>query len=194
MIVKVSTMATHLPTYTERLARISAIFEPYLQVSQYVLATPDVNPTDTPNGLAARWFDPQSGQPQVSVFIEECPDIHTVLAGLRAEVTGEDYYEAGSSSEVSELNDGEYAFLQHYADAVTVVVGSCRISVHPSDDYQDLTRLVDPALEIGHTVGCSAYQNDFVPPPLPEARTRPSWGVGPGSPGLPPSVPPGPPL
>ena len=187
-------MASDLSTYTERLARVSAILEPYLQLGQYVLATPDVNPTGTSNGLAARWFDPQSGQPQVSVFIEECPDVHTVLAGLRAEVTGEDYYEAGSSSEVSELGDGEYAFLQHYADAVTVVVDSCRISVHPSDDYQDLARLVGPALEIGHDVGCSAYRDDFVPPPSPQSWTRHNWGVGPGNPGIPPSVPPGPPL
>jgi hypothetical protein len=185
-------MASDLSTYTERLARISAILEPYLHLSQYVLATPDVNPTEAPNGLAGRWFDRQSGRPQVSVFIDQSTDIDGVLAGLRAEVTGEDYYEPGSSSEVSGLGDNEYAFLQHYADAVTAIVGNCRISVHPPTEHKDLAELVDPALEIGRTVGCSAYQNDFVPPSHPMSWT--SWGVGPGNPGIPPSVPPGPPL
>jgi hypothetical protein len=36
---------------------------PYLQLSQYIQATPDVNPTEAPNGLAGRWFDRQSGRP-----------------------------------------------------------------------------------------------------------------------------------
>jgi hypothetical protein len=185
-------MASDLPTYTERLARISAILEPYLHLSQYVLATPEVNPTEAPNGLAGRWFDRQSGRPQVSVFIDQSTDIDGVLTGLRAEVTGEDYYEPGSSSEVAGLGDGEYAFLQHYADAVTAIVGNCRISVHPPAEYTDLAALVNPALEIGRKVGCSAYRNDFVTPPPPEAWTRLRWGVGPRSPGIPPSVPPGP--
>ena len=85
-------MASDLPTYTERLARISAILEPYLQLSQYIQATPDVDPTEAPNGLAGRWFDPQSGRPQASVFVDQPTDVDAVLAGLRDEVTGEDYY------------------------------------------------------------------------------------------------------
>ena len=187
-------MANDVPTYTDRVARISTILNPYLDVNQYVAATPDVNPTDAPNGLACRWFDRESGGPRVSVFIDELTDIDQALAGLRAEVTGEDYYEPGSTSEVAGLDADKHAFLQHYANAVTAIVGNCRIAVHPPDGYDDLARLVEPALEIGRTVGCSAYRNDFVPPPLPEEWPKANWGIGSRSPGFPPGVPPGPPL
>jgi hypothetical protein len=182
-------MASDLATYTERLARISAILEPYLHVSQYVLATPDVNPTEAPNGLAVRWFDRQSGRPMVSVFIDQLPDIGEALAGLRAEVNGEEYYEPGSSSEVTGLGAGEFAFLQHYADSVTAIVGNCRISIHPPDEYQGLAPLVDAAVEIGREVGCTAYRNDFIPPPYPDEWPKANWGIGPGIPGFPPAAP-----
>ncbi len=187
-------MANDLPTYTQRVTRIAAILEPYLHVSRYVLATPDPNPVDAPNGLASRWFDQQTGRPEVSVFIDQLTNIENPLANLRARVTGEDYYEPGMASEITGLAPGEYAFLQHYANAVTAIVGNCRVSVHPPDTYGDLAGLVDPALEIGRTVGCSAYRNDFVPPPLPEEWRQANWGIGPGSPGFSPGVPPGPPL
>jgi hypothetical protein len=168
-------MTNDLRTYTGRLARITEILEPCLHVSEYVLATPENNPLDRPNGLACRWFDRRTAQPTVSVFIDELEDVDRSLASLRDDVAGNGDIEPGSVTEVA-------------------IVGSCRIAVHPPDGYDDLARLVEPALEIGRTVGCSAYRNDFVPPPLPEEWPKANWGIGSRSPGFPPGVPPGPPL
>jgi hypothetical protein len=42
-------MTSDLRTYTGRLARITEILEPYLHVSEYVLATPESNPLDRLN-------------------------------------------------------------------------------------------------------------------------------------------------
>jgi hypothetical protein len=187
-------MASHPPTYTQRLTRSSAILEPSLHVSEYVFATPDVNPMETHNGLACRWFDRKTGQPAISMFIDQIDDVDKTLAGLRAQVTGEDYYEPGFASEVSGLGPGEYAFVRKFAHSVTAIVGHCRVSVHPPDDYQDLAELIEPALEIGRSVGCSAYENDYVPSPLPDDWPIKNWGIAPGTEGFPPGVPPGPPL
>ncbi|MDT5182170.1 MAG: hypothetical protein QOJ20_477 [Mycobacterium sp.] len=187
-------MTNDLRTYTGRLARITEILEPCLHVSEYVLATPENNPLDRPNGLACRWFDRRTAQPTVSVFIDELEDVDRSLASLRDDVAGNGDIEPGSVTEVAGSGHGEYVFLRHYVNAVTAIVGSCRIAVHPPDGYDDLARLVEPALEIGRTVGCSAYRNDFVPPPLPEEWPKANWGIGSRSPGFPPGVPPGPPL
>ena len=187
-------MANDLPTYTQRVARIAATLEPYLHVGRYVLGTPEPNPLEAPNGLASRWFDQQTGRPEVSVFIDQLANVENSLANLRARVTGVDYYEPGMASEINGLAPGEYAFLQHYANAVTAIVGNCRVSIHPPDEYRELAVLVEPALDIGRTVGCSAYRNDFSRPPIPDQWRNPSQGIGPGFPGFPPTVPPGPAL
>lgn len=186
-------MASHPPTYMRRLARIAEILEPCLHISDYVLATPEVNPLETHNGLACRWFDRKTGQPAISVFIDQLDDVDKMLAGLRAQVTGEDYYEPGFASEVSGLGPGEYAFVRKFADSVAAIVEHCRVSVHPPDNYHDLAELIEPALEIGRSVGCSAYENDYVPSPVPDEWPIKNWGIGPGIEGFPPAAP-GPPL
>ena len=156
-------MTSDLRTYTGRLARITEILEPYLHVSEYVLATPESNPLDRLNGLACRWFDRRTAQPTVSVFIDELEDVDRPLASLR-----------------------EYVFLRHYVNALTAIVGNCQVSLSAPGD---LTALVVPALEVGRSVGCAAYLDDFARPPLPDEWRPTNWGVGPGIPGFPPGPP-----
>jgi hypothetical protein len=185
-------MATELRTYTQRLTRITEILEPYLHVSQYVLATPESNPLDRPNGLACRWFDRNTGQPEVSVFVDELEDADGRLTSLREDTEGDGDHEPGSLTEVAESGPGEHVFLRHYANGVTAIVGRCQISLSAPHDFHDLAALVDPALEIGRAVGCSSYQDDFVAPTITDEWPQTNWGIGPDKPGFPPGVPPPP--
>jgi hypothetical protein len=179
-------MTSDLRTYTGRLARITEILEPCLHVSEYVLATPESNPLDRPNGLACRWFDRRSAQPTVSVFIDELEDVDRSLASLRDDVAGNGDFEPGSVTEVAGSGHGEYVFLRHYVNGLTAIVGNCRVSLSAPGD---LTDLVEPALEVARSVGCSAYLDDFVRPPFPDEWRGTNWGVGPGFPGFPPAAP-----
>jgi hypothetical protein len=179
-------MTSDLRTYTGRLARITEILEPYLHVSEYVLATPESNPLDRLNGLACRWFDRRTAQPTVSVFIDELEDVDRPLASLRDDVYGNGDLEPGSVTEVPGSGPGEYVFLRHYVNALTAIVGNCQVSLSAPGD---LTALVEPALEVGRSVGCAAYLDDFVRPPLPDEWRPTNWGVGPGIPGFPPGPP-----
>jgi hypothetical protein len=142
-----------------------------------MLATPESNPLEEPNGLACRWFDRRTGRPEVSVFIRSVSDIERTLAGLREEVSGEGPYDPGMASEVSGLAPGEYLFLRSFTNSVIGIIGNCRVSVHPPGDYPDLAQLVDPVIEIGRNVGCSTYVDDFVRPPFPAEWPKVSWGI-----------------
>ncbi|OBG30042.1 hypothetical protein A5673_04115 [Mycobacterium sp. E3198] len=67
------------------------------------------------------------------------------------------------------------------------VVGDCVVEIMPLGTGIDLSSLADVALDIGRTVGCSAYQNDFTLPDVPEAwRNQPrGWSTE----GVPPYLP-----
>jgi hypothetical protein len=179
-------MTSDLRTYTGRLARITEVLEPCLHVSEYVLATPESNPLDRPNGLACRWFDRRTAQPTVSVFIDELEDVDRSLAILRDDVAGNGDFEPGSVTEVAGSGRGESVFVRHYVNTLTAIVGNCQVSLSAPGD---LTALVEPALEVARSVGCSAYLDDFVRPPLPDECRGTNWGVGPGIPGFPPAAP-----
>jgi hypothetical protein len=179
-------MTSDLRTYAQRLARITEILEPHLHVSEYALATPESNPLDRPNGLACRWFDRRTAQPTVSVLIDELEDVDRPLASLRDDADGNGDLEPGSVTEVSGSGRGEYVFLRQYVNALTAIVGNCQVSLSAPGDLRPSS---SPALEVGRSVGCSAYLDDFVRPPLPDEWRRTNWGVGPGIPGFPPGPP-----
>ncbi len=56
----------------------------------------------------------------------------------------------------------------NYLATVTAVVGKCVVQFMPMGTGIELRKLADVAVDIGHTVGCSAYQNDFTLPDVPE--------------------------
>jgi hypothetical protein len=109
---------------------------------------------------------------------------------LREDAEGEGDHEPGFVTEAAGSGPGEYVFLRHYVNSLTAIVEKCQISLSAPDDFHDLATLVDPVVEIGRTVGCSAYQNDVVPSPNPDEWPNANWGIGPDSPGFPPAVPP----
>jgi hypothetical protein len=70
---------------------------------------------------------------------------------------------------------------------VTAVVDNCLVHIWQSGNGIELSKLAGVALDIGRTVGCSAYQNDFTLPQVPaEWRNQP---VGWSTEGLPPYMP-----
>ncbi|MCV7078775.1 hypothetical protein [Mycobacterium szulgai] len=82
---------------------------------------------------------------------------------------------------------GEYVFVLHYLGHVRAVVGNCVIELMPMGTAIDLSKLADVALDIGRTVGCSAYENDFTLPDMPEEwRNQP---IGWYADGFPPYIP-----
>jgi hypothetical protein len=95
--------------------------------------------------------------------------------------------------EIAGPQRGEYAFVLHYLGHVRAIVGNCVIHITPMtigmelSEVVDLSKLADVALDIGRTVGCSAYDNDFTLPEMPEEwRNQP---VGWSTEGFPPYIP-----
>jgi hypothetical protein len=85
---------------------------------------------------------------------------------------------------------GEYVFVLNYLGHVRAIVGNCVIQIMPMGTGIDLSKLADVALDIGRSVGCCAYRNDFTLPEFPEEwRNQPvGWSTN----GFPPYIP-GPP-
>ncbi|WP_196109285.1 hypothetical protein [Mycobacterium tuberculosis] len=52
------------------------------------------------------------------------------------------------------------------------IVGDCVIHIMPMGTGVELSKLADLALDIGRSVGCSAYENDFTLPDIPT-----QWGT-----------------
>jgi hypothetical protein len=82
--------------------------------------------------------------------------------------------------------DGEYIFIFEYVDDISVIVGQCQVSIVTGGRIASVSDLVEPALEIGRTVGCSPYENDFVPPEIPDRWRQITWGSPPFPPFRPP--------
>jgi hypothetical protein len=60
---------------------------------------------------------------------------------------------------------------------LVAIIGDCVIDILSSGTGIKLNELADVALDIGRTVGCSAYQNDFTLPDIPEEwHDRPPVG------------------
>ncbi|CKU85663.1 Uncharacterised protein [Mycobacterium tuberculosis] len=77
----------------------------------------------------------------------------------------------------------------NYLGQVRAIVGDCVIHIMPMGTGVELSKLADLALDIGRSVGCSAYENDFTLPDIPrQGRNQPlGWytqGLAPYLPGL----------
>lgn len=179
------TMPSQLRTYNQRAALITAILEPYLHVSRYLLWRLEPDQMGDQNALTCRWFDAGTGRQEVAVVVKPIGDVHSTLIALREEVDGEYQYEPGMAAEVTGCPPDGYAFLQHYASAVTVITGNCEVKVSRPHEHLELHALVEPALKIARTVGCSAYYDDFVQPDRPAGWPKSGWSAGCADPNAP---------
>lgn len=163
----------------QRQARIAAILQPVLAVTG-LPPGPNTTDPDRAEALRCQWIDPTTGMTAVDVFV----DAPAELGDLRAQVSGDDADDPDSAAEIPCPAAGEYAFVRWEAHSVTAILGGCRVQRYPPDNVDDLAALVELALQIGRTVGCSPYRDDY-----DTGTPRPRWGMGPGLPGIPPSQP-----
>ncbi len=142
--------------------------------------TGNPNPLDDKNGLVCKWGDPEIGRTSVAVYVNSVDDVSATVAGHRDHVSeyalrGEDSYNPATSREEASDRQDEYVFLFAYVGRVTVIVGLCEVSISSIAADIDISDLVAPALQIGRTVGCSPYENDYVPPEIPEKWRGRTW-------------------
>ncbi|WP_142272728.1 hypothetical protein [Mycobacterium heidelbergense] len=146
------------------------------------------------NSLWCSWGDRETGYTRsVTVAIYQVADgerrANEIRAMMREECpSGLDLQSPNPEAyEVTAQRAGEYVFVLNYLGHVRAVAGRCVVEIMPMGTGIDLSKLADVALDIGRTVGCSAYQNDFTLPDVPEEwRNQP---VGWSTEGLPPYIP-----
>jgi hypothetical protein len=166
-------------TYTGRRDLIAEKLEPYFHISNMLPS--NMRPTSESvekfwdNSLLCSWADRETGRTRsltISIYRaaegeqrareirdmmrQECPpavDLHTPNP---------------EAYEISGPQPGEYVFILHYLGHVRAVVGNCVVHIMPMGTGIELSELADPALDIGRTVGCSPYENDFTLPEFPD--------------------------
>ncbi len=184
--------------YTGRRDLIAEKLEPYFQTSA-MLPTNSRPSSEAAeeffdNSLWCSWGDRETGYTRtVTVSIEQAADGEREADGVRAMMREEcprglDLQTPNSEAyEITGQRPGEYVFVLEYLGRVTAIVGKCVISIMPDGTGVELSKLADVALDIGRSVGCSAYENDFTLPDFPEEwRNQP---VGWYTEGFPPYIP-----
>jgi hypothetical protein len=185
-------------SYTGRRDLIAEKLEPYIHVS--TMLPKNSRPTSAAaekfwdNSLWCLWGDRETGHTRtVAVSICQAADGEREAEGVRDLMReecspGVDLRAPNAEAyEITGQRPAEYAFVLEYLGRVTAVVGNCLVHLWQSGNGIDLSKLGDVALDIGRTVGCSAYDNDFMLPEVPEEwRNQP---VGWSTEGLPPYIP-----
>lgn len=185
-------------TYTGRRDVIAEKLEPYFQISSMV--PKNTRPTSEAaeefwdNSLWCSWGDRETGYTRtVTVSICQVRDGQERANDTREMMSEEcspDLDLGGPNPEAYEitgLSSGEYVFVLDYLGTLRAIVGNCYIEIMSTGTGIDLSELADVALDIGRTVGCSAYENDFTLPDIPdEWRNQP---VGWHTEGFPPYIP-----
>jgi hypothetical protein len=185
-------------SYTGRRDLVAEKLEPYLRVSAMVPTnTRPTSETDEEfwdNSLWCSWGDRETGfTKNVTVSICQVPDGERRADGVREMMREEcppDLDLQTPNPEAYGLTGeqpDEYVFVLGYLTRVTAIVGNCFVHIMPSGTGIELSDLADVALDIGRTVGCSTYQNDFMLSDIPEEwHNQP---VGWYTEGLPPYIP-----
>jgi hypothetical protein len=177
-------------SYAGRRDLIAAKLEPYFQIS--AMLPKNTRPTSEAaekfwdNSLLCSWADRETGAARtVTVSIYRTADGERRADEIRGMVreecpAGPDPRTPNSDAyEIAGPRPGEYVFVLNYLGHVRAVVGNCVIEILPMGTGVELSTLADVALDIGRTVGCSAYLNDFTLPDVPEAwRNQPGgWST-----------------
>ncbi|MCV7199766.1 hypothetical protein H7J74_25370 [Mycobacterium angelicum] len=138
------------------------------------------------NSLWCSWADRETGYLRtVTVSIYQAADGEREADGVRDMMREEcspglDLRAPNPEAyEVPGQPSGAYVFVLNYLSRVTAIVGNCVTDIMPRGTGIDLSKLADVALDVGRTVGCSAYQNDFTLPEVPqEWRNQPvGWST-----------------
>lgn len=168
-------------TYTQRRRAIADILDPHLGVASMVPT--NVSPTFEPdyfeNSLWCSWVDRDSSPGRtLSVSIHRVEDGAAEAESVRARIA-EETFTGDVGTEIVGPNPGEVAFVLDYLGDVTAIVGSCVVRVVLAPPA-GLTGLVEPALQIARTVGCSPYVDDFVRTESTDDEVTGAWSTSDG--------------
>ena len=167
---------TQMPrSYTERRNLIAQKLEPYFHISNLLPTNlaPAFEPAPglRPNSLMCSWGDPATGDNKLFVYISQVADGERKANSIREMMMNEAPPDPGQPPEEADAYEipgqrqGEYVFALNYLGRLTAFVGDC---------------WVDIALDIGRTVGCSSYVNDFQPPAVETQHDPPVWTTAEG--------------
>jgi hypothetical protein len=191
-------------SYTGRRELIAEKLEPYFDIS--AMLPSNIRPASEAaekfwdNSLLCSWADRETGYMRtVTVSIYQVADGEQRANEFRDMIReecppGTDLRTPNPEAyEIAGPQRGEHVFVLYYLGHVRAIVSNCVIHIMPmaigteSGEVIDLSKLADVALDIGRTVGCSAYENDFTLPDVPDGwRNQP---VGWSTEGFPPYIP-----
>jgi hypothetical protein len=182
---------TEMPrTYTERRDLIAKKLEPHFHISDLVPTNlePSFEPAPgmRPNSLVCSWGDPATGDNKLFVYISQVADGERKADSIREMMMNEAPSAAGQAPndtdayEVPGQRPGEHVFVLNYLGRLMVLVGDCWIDIAPVSVSFPLSDIAEVALDIGRSVGCSAYVNDFEPPVFDTTHEPPRWTTADG--------------
>jgi hypothetical protein len=182
---------TKMPrSYTERRNLIAQKLEPYFHISNLIPTNlaPAFEPAPglRPNSLMCSWGDPATGDNKLFVYISQVADGERKANSIREMMTNEAPPDPGQPPEEADAYEipgqrpGEYVFVLNYLGRLTALVGDCWIDIAPMPVSFPLRDIAEVALDIGRTVGCSSYVNDFQPPALQTQHDPPVWTTADG--------------
>jgi hypothetical protein len=175
-------------SYSERRDVIAQKLEPYFGVSSLVPTNtePAFEPDLFENSLKWSWGDPATGDNKLFVYIHQVADGQVEAQSVRemmleeAQPIPDKHPPDADAYEMADQHPGEHVFVLNYLGRLTVIVGNCRIEIMPMPVTMPSAELADAALNIGRTVGCSAYVDDFQPPKLDTSRNYGYWTTADG--------------
>jgi hypothetical protein len=175
-------------SYSGRRDLIAQKLEPHFGVSSLVPTNsePAFEPDLFENSLRCTWGDPATGENKLFVYIRRVADGEAEARSIR-EMMLEESPPAPDKSppdadayEISDQLPGDYVFVLNYLGRLTVLVGNCLIDISPVPPKSPVSQIAEAALDIGRTVGCSAYVNDFEPPTFGTPHDPPVWTTADG--------------
>jgi hypothetical protein len=170
-------------SYSERRDLIAKKLQPYFAVSSLVPTNTEraFEPDLFENSLKCTWGDPASGENKLFVYIHQVADGDAEAQSIREMVLEESPPTPNKTPpdadayEMSGQRPGQYVFVLNYLGCLTVIVGNCRVDISPIPATSPVSEIAEAALDIGRTVGCSAYVNDFQPPAFETPHDPPVW-------------------
>jgi hypothetical protein len=173
-------------SYSGRRDRIAEKLEPYFHIS--AMLPKNTRPSSEAaeefwdNSLWCSWGDRETGYTRsVTVSIYQAADGECEADGVREMMREEcppglDFRTPNPEAyEITGPRPGEYVFVLNYLPRLTAIVGNCVTDIMPRGIGIELSKLADVALDIGRNIGCSAYENDFTLPEVPEECATSRW-------------------
>lgn len=174
--------------YTERRALIAQRLQPLFDIDAMVPTNVSAGfePQVFENSLVCSWADPETlATRTLFVYLNQVEAGSAKAAEIRDMIENETFPsgadEPPEAYEIPTPESDEFAFVLNYLGRVTAITGNCVISIMPSGFTVPLTQIVEPALDIARTVGCTAYLNDLQPPSVNTARVQGVWTTADGT-------------